>query len=315
MAAIDRERLEAISPHLDELLDLDEAQRAKRLEDLRGSDRELADEIAALLAGESAIEKRRFLEGSALEPSTLGATLAGRQIGAYTLEHPLGQGGMGSVWLARRSDGRFEGKAAVKFLNLALMTRGGPERFAREGSALARLTHPNIARLSDAGVTEEGTPFLVLEYVEGEPIDRWCDAHRLGTRARIGLFLDVLAAVSHAHSKLILHRDLKPSNILVTADGQVKLLDFGIAKLLDDGLQGARPTELTQLAGRAFTPEFAAPEQVQGEDASMATDVYALGVLLYLLLSGKHPTAQATHTPVEQLQAVIHTEPSRLSQA
>jgi serine/threonine-protein kinase len=313
MAGIERARWQAVSPLLDELLDADESRRAARLSQLRRQDRTLADEVAALLAQQAAVETGEFLEGSALGLSA-PASLARRTIGSYTLERPLGQGGMGAVWLGRRSDGRFEGRAAVKFLNLTWLARGGAERFAREGSALARLAHPNIARLLDAGVAD-GQPYLVLEYVEGEPIDRWCDARSLGVEARVRLFLDVLAAVSHAHRNLILHRDLKPSNILVTADGQVKLLDFGIAKLIDDGAEPAAATELTQLAGRVFTPEYAAPEQVQGSDATTATDVYALGVLLCLLLADSHPTARADQTPVERLRALLETEPTRPSDA
>ena len=251
--------------------------------------------------------------------ATAHATLTGQTIGAYTLERPLGEGGMGAVWLGRRSDGRYEGQVAVKFLNLALLTRGGAERFAREGSMLARLTHPNIARLFDAGVAASaaagGQPYLVLEYIEGVPIDRYCDSNALSIEQRLRLFLDVLAAVAHAHTNLILHRDLKPSNILVTPQGQVKLLDFGIGKLLAEQNTAASVTELTQLAGRAFTPDYAAPEQVQGGDVTTATDVYALGVLLYQLLAGRHPTALATDTPVDRVRAVVDREPTRVSDA
>jgi serine/threonine-protein kinase len=311
MAGIERTRWQAVSPLLDELLEAGAAQREARLAQIRRQDRALADDVAALLAREAAVETAQFLEGSALE-ATGAASLAGRTIGSYTLERPLGQGGMGAVWLARRSDGRFEGRAAVKFLNLALLARGGAERFRREGSMLAKLAHPNIARLIDAGV-DGGQPYLVLEYVDGLPIDRWCDARSLGVEARIRLFLDVAAAVAHAHGKLILHRDLKPSNILVTADGHVKLLDFGIAKLIEDPEQAAPPTELTQAAGRAFTPEYAAPEQVQGGEATLATDVYALGVLLHVLLAGAHPTAVSAGAPMAQLRALVETELPRLS--
>ena len=309
---IDAARWAQLSPLLDELLELDADARSARLASLALRDRLLADTLAALLDRQGRVDRERFLDGNALGPS--GASLAGQAIGAYTLERPLGAGGMGSVWLARRSDGRFEGQVAVKLLNLALLTRGGAERFAREGSLLARLTHPNIARLLDAGVTGGHQPYLVLEYVEGEPIDRWCAARALGVEARVRLLLDVMAAVAHAHSKLVLHRDLKPANILVTRDGQVKLLDFGIAKLLDDEAQAAPATELTQQAGRAFTPDFAAPEQVEGGEVTTATDVYALGVLLYLLLAGAHPTTKPTDTPVERLRSVVETEPRRVSE-
>ncbi len=183
----------------------------------------------------------------------------------------------------------------------------------REGSILARLAHPHSARLIDAGLAAGGQYYLVLEYIDGEPIDRWCAARALGIEARVRLFIDMLAAVAHAHTNLILHRDLKPSNILVTAEGQVKLLDFGIAKLLDEAATSGADTEPTRLAGHAFTHEYAAPEQVQGGSVTTATDVYALGVLFYKLLGGRHPTAIDAKTPVERLQAVVDTEPDRLS--
>jgi eukaryotic-like serine/threonine-protein kinase len=309
MTGIPSTRWQILSPLLDELLELDSSCRPDRLAAIRQDDARLADELQALLAEEDAVDRDAFLEGSALSGE---AALVGRVVGSYTLDAPLGQGGMGSVWLAHRSDGRFAGRVAVKFLNLALVARHGAHRFRREGSILARLTHPNIARLLDAGVADGGQPYLILELVEGEPIDRYCDAHGLGIKARIELFLEVLAAVEAAHRNLILHRDLKPSNILVTDDGQVKLLDFGIAKLLGEPTE---TTAVTQLAGRAFTPEYAAPEQVEGKGVTTATDVYALGVLLYLLLSGEHPTAVPAQTPVERLRAVVETEPGRLSAA
>src|SRR4030095_11388955 len=161
-------------------------------------------------------------------------SLVGQTLGVYTLEAPLGQGGMGSVWRARRNDGRFESTVAIKLLNAALIGHAGEQRFRREGNILARLAHPNIARLIDAGVAAGGQPYLVLEYVEGERIDRYCDARALDVNARARLFGDVLAAVAHAHANLVVHRDVKPTNVMVTADGTVKLLDFGIAKLLED---------------------------------------------------------------------------------
>ena len=314
MVDVSPQRWATLSPLLDELLDLDGAARANRLAQLRAQDAALASELSELLGQQHAVGHESFLEGTALD-GPAGATLAGTTVGAYTLEAPIGAGGMGSVWLARRSDGRFEGRVAVKLLNLALVGRGGAQRFEREGSVLARLAHPNIARLLDAGVTPGGQPYLVLEHVEGEPIDRFCDRQGLGVEARVRLMGGVLAAVAHAHGRLVLHRDLKPSNILVTPDGTVKLLDFGIAKLLDDESSPAQATELTQLAGRAFTPDYAAPEQVQGDEVGTATDVYALGVLLFVLLGGTHPTARATHTPVQRLRSVVETEPQRLSDA
>ena len=312
MNGIDAARWARLSPLLDELLDLDATARLRRLADLRAEDSGAADALEELLAGQEPIRREGFLEGDAL--AALGEpSLAGRSFGAYTLLRPIGAGGMGTVWLAQRNDGRFEGQAAVKLPNVGLLGSGGQQRFLREGQALARLAHPNIARLLDAGVAETGQPYLVLELVQGEPLDRWCDARALGVEARLRLFVAVCAAVGHAHANLVLHRDLKPGNILVTAEGQPKLLDFGIAKLLDaTGPDGA---ELTQTAGRAFTPDFAAPEQVAGGDVTTATDVYALGVLLFNLLGGGHPTMRPAHTPVERLRSIGETDAQRLSTA
>jgi hypothetical protein len=311
MAGIDKHRWTVLSPLLDELLDADEGVRRLRLAHIRDTDSDLADDLSGLLRRQAVIDKEGFLDGVAT-PLPAEPTLAGRIVGNYTLERLLGRGGMGAVWLAHRSDGRFAGRAAVKLLNLSLLNRAGTDRFKREGSALARLTHPNIARLIDAGVTGEGQPHLVLEYVEGEPIDRWCEARALDVDARVRLFLQVVDAVAHAHSKLILHRDLKPPNILVTPEGQVKLLDFGIAKLLDDE-HPHTSSALTKFPGHAFTPEYAAPEQVQGAEVTTATDVYALGVLLYSLLTSRHPTADPSQTPVDRLRAVVDMDPIRPS--
>jgi serine/threonine protein kinase len=182
---------------------------------------------------------------------------------------------MGAVWLARRVDGRFEGRVAVKLLHLPRVDGDGLSRFEREGQILARLRHPNIAQLLDAGVTTGGQPYLVLEHVDGVSIDRYCDEQGLDVRGRVALFVDVLRAVAHAHANLVLHRDLKPSNILVDRAGHPKLLDFGIAKLLETESGTVAETELTQRAGHAFTPEFAAPEQLRGGPVSTAIDVYA----------------------------------------
>ncbi|NRF69772.1 protein kinase [Aquincola sp. S2] len=314
---IDKARWPQLSPLLDELLELGTTARAERLRALRDSDPALAADLDTLLARLEATEHDGFLETPALPPPP---GLAGQRVGAYTLERELGRGGMGSVWLARRTDGRYEGQVAIKFLQAGLFGRGDAARFAREGSILAKLAHPHIARLLDAGHLDlpapgPSQPYLVLEYVEGLPIDRHCDEHALDLAARLRLFLDVLDAVGHAHNRLILHRDLKPSNILVTAGGDVKLLDFGIAKLLDAADQPAGASELTQHGGHAFTPQYAAPEQLQAGDVTTATDVYALGVLLYLLLGGRHPTGHETDAPLQRLQALVELEPPRLSDA
>ncbi|WP_397533029.1 serine/threonine-protein kinase [Roseateles sp.] len=326
MAAIDKERWQRLSPLLDELLDLAAPERAARLAELRTQDPTLAAELLPLLEQQQALEGSSFL---AAPPQLLDEVLTrlepGQQIGAYTLERELGRGGMGTVWLARRTDGRFEGQVAIKLLSNGLFggSPGEAARFAREGQILARLSHPHIARLLDAGLTDPTRqPYLVLEYVDGAPITRYCEQQQLGLQARVTLFLDVLAAVAHAHNRLILHRDLKPSNIMVDQGGAVKLLDFGIAKLLGDATQaeqGAAATELTRQAGRAFTPQYAAPEQVQGGDVTTATDVYALGVLLYVLLSGAHPTPGRTKSgeqasALEQMRELVEVAPRRVSE-
>jgi tetratricopeptide (TPR) repeat protein len=302
MTVIDPDRWQALEPLLDEVLDLAPEQRGGWIVELSTRSPMLAADLSALLTGEDAADRSGFLA----EP--LEVSLAGLELGAYRLERPLGQGGMGSVWLAFRADGRFEGKAAVKILNLALLSATGQERFRREGSVLARLSHPGIAKLLDAGLSGAGQPYLVLEYVEGRPIDVFAREQRLTQVERIRLMLQVFAAVGHAHAHLIVHRDLKPSNILVTPEGVVKLLDFGIAKLLD-GESGSDRSALTIDGGRVLTPQFAAPEQVRGEPLSMAADVYSLGVLLYLLLSGHHPTGEGCRTPAESIHALLETEP------
>jgi tetratricopeptide (TPR) repeat protein len=309
----DKARWEALSPLLDELLALDAPARAERIAELRRNAHPEAANLTDLVAQYAEMEREGFLEAPLVRP-VHEPGLQGQVVGNYTLDSLLGQGGMGTVWLAHRSDGRYDARVAVKLLNPALLGPGGIERFRREGQALGRLTHPNIARLIDAGVTHTGQPFLVIEYVEGETITKYCDTRQLDVTARVRLFLDVLAAIAHAHAKLILHRDIKPSNILVTTDGQVKLVDFGIAKLLDDGTDATPLSDLTRLGAYAFTPEYAAPEQVQGSEVTTATDVYSLGALLYVLLTGRHPTVGTGRTPLERLRAIVDMEPARPSE-
>jgi eukaryotic-like serine/threonine-protein kinase len=312
MIIADAERWRRLSPLLDDLLELAPAERAARLDALREQDPALAGELASLVADAERAGQARFLAGSVAPEGGSCATLAGQHIGAYVLEAPIGQGGTGTVWRARRADGRFEGAVAFKLLHPSLVGRTGALRFEREGKVLARLAHPHIARLLDAGVTDGGQPYLVLELVEGERIDLHCDAARLDLVQRVALFRVVLEAVAHAHRHLVIHRDIKPGNILVDRDGAVKLLDFGIAKLLQaDGGDG--DGELTVEGMRALTPDYAAPEQLRGEPVSTATDVYSLGVLLYQLLAGRHPTAPPQASSVDAMRATLDTEPIRLS--
>lgn len=313
MSTLSPERWQEISPYLDEVLSLPQEERAAWLESFRQSKPQLADLLDKLLEEHSVVARERFLEGSASQ-AWRESSLQGQTVGSYTLHSPIGQGGMGSVWLAERSDGRFERRVAVKFLHFALATSGGAERFKREGRILGQLAHPHIAELIDAGITSNGEPYLILEYIEGVQIDQHCDRCMLDIDARIRLFLDVLGAVAHAHANLIVHRDLKPSNVLVRNDGEVKLLDFGIAKLLVGDETPASPTLLT-VEGGALTPQFAAPEQVIGGAVTTATDVYALGVLLYLLLTGRHPAGPGPHSPLDLVKAITETEPLRPSEA
>jgi len=302
MDKLDRHVWEQLSPLLDRVLDLEGPARDTFLHDLHVSAPHLASRLESLLHAHDKAAASGFLAaGPARPPVPPAGPLAGMTVGAYTLERPLGMGGMGTVWLGRRNDGQFAGTVAVKLVNLAMVDTRTAERFAHEASVLARLTHPNIARLYDAGVTPLGQPYLVLEYVEGRRIDAYADEARLDIRQRLGLFLQVADAVAHAHANLVVHRDLKPSNILVGADGRAKLLDFGISKLMGDREPSA---EATATRGGALTPEYAAPEQVSGGAITTATDLYALGVLLFQLLSGQHPTAEGAQSAVEYLRAL-----------
>ncbi len=282
-----------ISDALDHGLDLSSEDRQAWLTDLDRTEPALVSRLRELFAEHERLEDSGFLDGSpSASPqliSMFSTSLAGKQAGAYVIERLLGRGGMGEVWLAARSDGRFEGRCALKFLDRSVAQPRLADRFRHEGRLLARLTHPNIARLIDAGTLED-RQYLALEYVDGAPIDRYCEAQSLSIQARVRLILDVISAVAHAHTNLIIHRDIKPSNVLVTRDGTVKLLDFGIAKLVRPESPDDDPT-LTRFEEVALTPEYAAPEQLLGEASSTATDVYQLGMLLYVLLTNRHPLA------------------------
>ena len=306
-----RHRWQRISPLLDDLLDLDTAGRELRLDELRRHDARLALELRSLLQASKQIQATGFLNGEAQHEGA-SPSLVGRKIGAYVIEAALGQGGTGSVWRARRAGGRIDDIVAIKLLHLSLVGRSGAWRFEREAAILARLAHPNISRLIDTGVTADGQPYLVLEFVDGVPIDRHCDESHLTIEQRLALLDDVMSGVTHAHKHMVIHRDIKPNNILVTPDGTVKLLDFGIAKVLRDG---AESTSVTAEGQRAMTPRYAAPEQLQGTTVTTATDVYALGVLMYHLLAGRHPTVADTAGMAEVMRATLHADASRLSRA
>ena len=314
MSTLNREQWQALSPYLDQAFQMDESERELWLADLCSKNPGLGGQLKSLLQEHAELEQEGFMAQAPINfNSILDANyLLGQEIGPYTLISQIGQGGMGNVWLAERNDGRFQRKVAIKFIHLALIGHAAEERFRREGAILGALAHPNIAELIDAGVSSRGLPYLVLEYVDGEPIDRFCDHQKLDIHSRIRLFLDVIGAVAHAHANLIVHRDLKPSNVLVNKSGQVKLLDFGIAKIIAENSDGGQ-TALTKEAGNVMTPEFAAPEQMTGAPVTTATDVYALGVLFYLLLAGNHPLLKHSTTPAEMMKSIIEVEPARLS--
>jgi serine/threonine-protein kinase len=316
---IGRERWQRVSAVLDAALELPGAARAAYLDEACAGDGDLRRQVEELLAADA--EAGSFLAAGALErAAVLVADIAEelatapasgeRLVGAYRLLHELGEGGMGVVYLAERIDGQFEHQVAVKLLKQGLGGADAGRRFLQERQILARLQHPGIGRLLDGGVTESGTPFFVMERVEGRPVSLYCNKERLGIDARLRVFLEICDAVQYAHRSLVVHRDLKPANILVDATGRVKLLDFGIAKLLAEGA-GSTSTRTVQ---RAMTPEYAAPEQLRGDPVTTSTDVYALGVVLHELLTGQRPYRLERATATEMERAILEQEPTRPSQ-
>jgi serine/threonine protein kinase len=305
-------RIEAL---FDEAADLPAAERATFLSAACGQDLAMRSEIESLLAADEKaadfLEQPVVVSGSAPSPP---ASLVGRRIGHYAVESKIGEGGMSTVYLAVRADDVYRQKVALKVLAYGADRSDLSARFRAERQILASLDHPGIARLLDGGTIEDGRPYLVMEYIAGFPIDQYCDAHRLGVDARVDLFRQVCAAVQYAHQNLVVHRDIKPSNILVTADGVPRLLDFGIAKLLE-GAQMPGTIEATMTGLRLMTPQYASPEQVEGGAITTATDVYSLGVLLYFLLTGQSPYRLATTTPDALQRAVLAQDPERPSTA
>ncbi len=278
--------------------------RARFLSDACGADLELRAEVDAMIAaheGDRRLSPERWEDdASAIDP------LIGSRVGAYRIERLLGRGGMGDVYLSVRDDAHYEHQVAVKIVRAGARTGEMSERFRRERQILARLEHPNIATLLDGGVTDDGRPFLVMQYVDGVPITDYCDHHHLPLRERLALFRSVCAAVQAAHVQLVVHRDIKPANVFVTAAGEVKLLDFGIAKLLEPSTEMAS----TRPLDRVMTPEHAAPEQVRGEPVTTATDVYSLGVLLYQLITGERPLRLPSSAPSEVERVICEVEPA-----
>lgn len=311
----DWQELSALYEHADVLAP---AELSAWLERLRANKHRLLRQVERMLAARSHLAGGSFLEtlpkiGAGGEDSTRFDWVEGSAIGAYRLVRHIGAGGMAEVWLAERADGAFERQVAIKLL-FSHPTRsqreGFVERFRRERDILASLDHPNVARLHDAGVTPSGQPWLALEYVEGAPITAWCDQRQLSIERRVRLFIDVLRAVEHAHSSLIIHRDLKPANILVTTAGEVRLLDFGIAKVLAAELDSGAETELTRREGRPLTLQYASPEQVSGRALTTSTDVYSLGVVLYELLVGRRPYDDKAGSAAQLERAILDFEPA-----
>ncbi|MGB5938714.1 MAG: serine/threonine-protein kinase, partial [Rhodanobacter sp.] len=291
MPASERELWVRADALLDRLLDLAEPERAPTLAAM-SLPPELLDRVQRLLrahARSGALEQPLpwVADGESAGERAAGG-MVGRAIGGWELQRELGRGGMSVVYLACRGEGAHRQRAALKLLTLGALAGDGLRRFRHEQAILTRLNHPHIAHLHEAGETADGTPYLVIELVEGERIDQWCDARCLSVRERVALVLDVCAALAYAHRNLVVHADLKPSNVLVDGEGHVRVVDFGIGRLLDEEL-----IEATQSRARALTPQYAAPEQLAGARATTAADVFGLGALLYRLLCGRPPRPAA----------------------
>jgi serine/threonine-protein kinase len=315
-----------LSKLLDEALDLPPDERAGWLEQVTRTQPEIAPALQKLLAAHASDETADVLRQlpaldmpesprpDANASSSTGGLVAGERVGPYRLVRELGGGGMADVWLAERADGAFTREVALKLPLITRLRRDLAARFARERDILARLEHPHIARLYDAGISAEGLPYLAMEYVAGQPITAYCDSLRADVTTRLKLFRQVLDAVQYAHANLIVHRDLKPSNILVTGEGQARLLDFGIAKLLAED-ETAQETQLTRLSGRALTPDYASPEQILGQPLTIATDVYSLGVVLFELLTGNRPYKLKLESAAQLELAILNAEAAKPSSA
>ena len=308
------ERWKQIRTVFEEAELLDSAERAQFLERACAGDEELREEVASLLQAQSRADSD-FMDRPAADlvqetgNAAAVSSRVGSRVGPYRVVAEIGHGGMGEVYRAERIDGQFDQQVAIKLVRVGMGSAFIVERFLHERQILASLNHANIARLLDGGATHDGVPYLAMELIEGDRIDLYCQAHRLSVTERLRIFLEVCAAVQYAHQRLVIHRDIKPGNILVTKDGTPKLLDFGIAKIVDPS--GDAETTMA----RPMTPEYASPEQVRGEPITTATDVYSLGVVLYQLLTGASPYRVSSKSAAQLSQAITGTDPQRPSTA
>ncbi|HEX8686702.1 MAG TPA: serine/threonine-protein kinase, partial [Pyrinomonadaceae bacterium] len=314
------ERWKQVEDIFQTALDLPSEERAAYLDRACAGDRQLREQVETFLksyeqAG-SFIEAPAFAgvtpTGMSLNVEGLTSPMAGRRVGAYKIEREIGRGGMGAVYLAVRADDEFQRRVAIKLVKRGMDTDFILRRFRHERQILASFDHPNIARLFDGGTTEDGLPYFVMEYIEGQPIHYYCDTHKLSTGERLRLIRQVCSAIHHAHQRHVIHRDIKPGNILVTSAGIPKLLDFGIAKILKPEFT-PDTLEPTSVAHRLMTPDYASPEQVRGAPATAASDIYSLGVLLYELLTGHRPYHVRNRLPHEMARIICEEEPERPS--
>jgi len=305
------ERWKQIEALFEQSLELPETERGKFLEKRCNGDEELRREVESLLQSHARagtfIDKRSLFLSDEEGEATGAAAAVGELIGPYRVLREIGRGGMGAVYVAERADQQYEKRVAIKLIKRGMDTDSVLRHFRNERQILAGFDHPNIARLFDGGTTKDGLPYFVMEYVEGLPINEYCAAHKISLVERLKLFREACAAVSYAHRHTVIHRDIKMSNILVTSEGTPKLLDFGIAKILQPGIESEALMTMTGV--RPMTPEYASPEQVRGEPVTTASDVYSLGVVLYELLTGRLPYHFTSRSPSDVVREITNTEP------
>jgi eukaryotic-like serine/threonine-protein kinase len=304
------EQWEQVKEIFNEAVELPRTERLTFIEQKSGGDQLIVKEVQSLLESDEEVED--FIENPAAAVSHLvrdDTALAGKKIGFYRIEREIGRGGMGAVYLAARADEHFKKRVAIKLIKRGFDTDDIIRRFRHERQILAALDHPNITRLLDGGATEDGLPYLVMDYVEGLPLNRYCEENALSVNERLKLFLQICSAVIYAHQNLIIHCDIKPSNIFITNDGVPKLLDFGIAKLTAPD----SPQTLDRHSTQMMTPEYASPEQILGLPVTTAADIYSLGVVLYELLSGHRPFKIKSNNPIEVSKIITDSEPLKPS--